>query len=199
VCNGAYNFWTSSFDHEIVVDFKRSVFLFYFFLFLFYFSSSFVVAFLLCSLLRFFTAISQYLHIDDRPVYANGLIKLLPSCATDKTISIGDFSKFVKWFGPIQGHTHCFAKMVTLLKQSYFYGPLDQNGAEGCLKNYRDEGEVEGNGAGIYLVRLNTGIQVPVEDSPFTISHILPSGLVKHTRVYHLKDENGISIGMHSM
>lgn len=170
VCKDAYPFWTSSFDHEIVVDFKR-----------------------------FFTAISQYLKIEDRPVYANGCMKLLPSVATDKTITIGDFSKFVKWFGPIQGGTHCFAKMVTLLKQNYFYGQIDQNGAEACLKNYRDEGEIEGNGAGIYLVRLNTGVQVPVEDAPFTISHILPNGLVKHTRVYRLKDEHGVSIGYYCM
>jgi len=125
--------------------------------------------------------------------YPHGLKILFPG----DEMSLFDFSRFVKWFGPMLGASHIFAKMVTMLKLDYFKGQMDVAGAEACLLNYKDDhyADEEDGGEGVYLLRLNMGTQTSIDESPYTISYIV-DGHVSHIRVIHfLTDDKQTRLG----
>jgi hypothetical protein len=113
---------------------------------------------------------------------------------TEKDISLSNFSKMIKWFGPMYGAENLLNRIVYIMKQRWFYGTKSALEAEAYL-------EEERKAIGMFLVRLNTGLKVPIEVSPFTISHFSSDGgHFLHTRVYpegdgyYVKLQNGTKI-----
>lgn len=112
---------------------------------------------------------------------------------TDKDMRLSYFSKLLKWFGPMYGHENLLNRLVYIMKQRWFYGTKTALEAEAYLDNERQS-------FGPFLVRLNSGQKVPIDVSPFTISHFSSEGQFLHTRVYpenggyYIKLQNGTKI-----
>jgi hypothetical protein len=92
-------------------------------------------------------------------------------------MSVGKFSKLIKWFGPIFGGVGLLNRVLFIMQQRWFYGAKSALEAEAFLDNERHT-------VGAFLVRLNTGQKVAIEESPYTISHFNGAGQFLHTRVY---------------
>lgn len=107
---------------------------------------------------------------------------------TDKIFSLSNFSKLIKWFGPvfIAENNNVLTRLCYIMGKNWFYGTTNALDAEGFLENER-------NGVPRpFLVRLNTGNKVGIDVSPFTISHFSEIGQYLHTRVY--PEDNGYYI-----
>jgi len=88
----------------------------------------------------------------------------LPSTeqAKNTPISIHDFGKLLKWFGPMKGSSvSCFHHMISLMKDPCFFGTIERQQCEPL---------VDAQPAGAFLMRLNTGGGAPIEAAPFVIS-----------------------------
>jgi len=80
--------------------------------------------------------------------------------AKAEKISLSDFAKLLKWFGPLSsGEFRCIHHMVEILKHAWFFGPIERKQSE----HYVD-------GTGVFVVRLNTGGTTAIEPNPFIIS-----------------------------
>jgi serine/threonine protein kinase len=102
-----------------------------------------------------------------------GTSVLSSDVARAQPFTIADFSKLLKWFGPLKGqNVRCFHNMVLLLKSNWFFGPTE-----------RTQCERDCDAVGMFLVRLNTGGSAPIETSPFVISTHLKNGTPFHIRV----------------
>jgi len=103
-----------------------------------------------------------------------GATPVAAAAAREKTISMQEFAKLLKWFGPMQGSSvSCFHHMVEVLKQPWFFGPIE-----------RQQSERLTNDNGVFIVRLNTGGSAPIESSPFVISTLVKK-VPFHIRVLH--------------
>jgi len=81
--------------------------------------------------------------------------------ARNQQISIFDFVKLIKWFGPLRGtSTNCFHHMVAILQSPWFFGTIERQTAERLIHE----------SPGVFLIRLNTGGNAAIESSPFVIS-----------------------------
>lgn len=125
---------------------------------------------------KFIDALCSTLNLPSIPRFSNCIIQLFQIHVNQK-MSLGKFSKLIKWFGPIFGNVGLLNRVLFIMKQNWFYGTKTALEAEAFLENERHT-------PGSFLVRLNTGQKVSIEESPYTISHISSSGHYLHTRVY---------------
>jgi len=97
-----------------------------------------------------------------------GYSQNLPSAelAKNTTISIQDFGKLLKWFGPMKGPSvSCFHHMVSLIKEPCFFGVIERLECEKLIATQFEKT------TGAYILRLNTGGgTVLIEAAPFVIS-----------------------------
>jgi len=84
------------------------------------------------------------------------------------------FKNFLHWFGPL--------RMDELLRQPWFFGTTPAQEADTILASCPDS---------YFLVRMNTGVTKPIEESPFTIVR-KHSPQPEHIRIYPKRDNMDI-------
>jgi len=103
-------------------------------------------------------------------------------------VDIEKFSNVLKWFGKIVQDNQTVANRVEeVMKQPWFFGDIDSLSAQEKVQIYKDK-------PGTFLVRLNLGDNVKIEEAPFTIT---ASGTAKgshHKRVYTRQGKPGFII-----
>jgi len=87
------------------------------------------------------------------------VIELPPNIAHYK-VTLKDFGNIIKWFGPLkQGG---IMNMVQMMQTAYFFGLIEKTEVDNILLMHRQDKT--------YLVRLNTGANMPISQAPFVIS-----------------------------
>jgi len=109
------------------------------------------------------------------------------------------FSKLLRWLGPLPADNPNtqFIQLKTLFEQPWFFGSIDRQSSVNCLKKFsesRTKLNINAESRGIFLVRLNTGGQMPIERAPFVIDSILfgsgDGAIVVHKRVYPYQEKS---------
>jgi serine/threonine protein kinase len=116
-----------------------------------------------------------------------GICKLYFDHHHHKAISIIKFSNLLKWFGPLKGTNGSDFVMSTLdlMKRKWFFGLINGPDASERLSSQKP---------GSFLVRLNNGANMPIEENPYTISFVDSEGEVKHSRI--LSRSGGLKCSM---
>jgi hypothetical protein len=107
-----------------------------------------------------------------------GKVLDLPSDIGSYGVTLENFGKFIKWFGPLKRRGPL--NMVALMQTPGFYGIREKTEADNLL--------LLNNVEKSYLIRLNTGASVPISTSPYVLSIFAPTkkapNTCLHIRVY---------------
>jgi len=98
----------------------------------------------------------------------------------NQIVNIEKFENILTWIGGLQapGRKPWLDRIILLLSQKYFHGPIDRVACELALQREKKKGA--------YMVRFST---TEPSKTPFTISKLLDpkKGVVNHQRVYYSK------------
>lgn len=108
--------------------------------------------------------------------------KLMYAQKHTRLMSLSKFSRVLKWLGPLKrsdGST-LGSNFFALINSHWFFGVVDGQNANNILASQKP---------GCFLVRLNTGAQCPIEESPYTVSFVNEESQVNNARIMKVGDK----------